>query len=142
MNNSEKTSSATGSVLVLLYCCVLSVLLALVMPQVLKYMLAQFAQAGIMALLVLIALGLLVLALSWPVTRLSKRYLKPPQKGFAVVCGLITGLPATIVHLYYGFIMGSYLDGFTAGMAVVFGGLLPIITTYLAVAEPKKVFGK
>ena len=138
MDNSRNRKQNIGFILIVIYCCVICVLLFCFVPKTLAFFINLVFNTGILIIAILVALGGLNFALAVPIMKLSKKYLYAPNKPFALMCGLIVGLPMTIILIYYSFIINYYhLDGFSAGMIVVSGGIMPFLAIFYAVADPK-----
>jgi len=138
MDNNRNKKQSIGLILIVIYCCVISTLLFLFIPEMLAYFFKLVHYIGILIILVLAALAFLIFVLTLPVMKLSKTYLHTPNKAFAIICGLIVGLPMTIILTYYSFGINYYsLDGFTELMIVVSGGILPFIAIFYTITDPK-----
>ena len=140
MNEKRKKNLNLGVLLMILYSCVIGAVLCIFIPDATIWAEHMMQNSGPLIIFAIIALFLIAFLVCWPLTFLSKMFLKSPNKPLAITCGLITGLPVT-TGLIVNAAQELYSGGFTMGCYVLAGGLFPILLAYQCVVNPKNIYG-
>ena len=140
MNEKLNKNPNWGVLLMILYSCVIGAVLYIFIPDATLWAELMMQDSGPLIIIPMIALFLIAFLICWPLTFLSKVFLRIPNRPLAIACGLITGLPVT-TGLIINAAQELYYGGFTMCCYVLAGGLFPILLAYQCVVNPKKIYG-